>query len=266
MKRILITGSTGYIGKAFIRTFGPSYNLRLFGRTEMQGNYEFVQGDIKHLEDIIKASQGVDTILHLAAVSPHTKVTNNLDYFNTNTVGTLNVLEAAVKNNIKKIVYASSVCAVGFRGTLELIKETDFCRPSDGMYGYSKYLAEKLCEFYTEKNDINIICLRIAMVIPQHDLVIPTRFFMPYWLGAAHIEDVVQAIKLAIDNESIHYGVYHIASDSRYSKFDIKKAKKELNFKPKHDFKELIKPSFIFKIVTALIGLILCIKNIKGKK
>ncbi len=266
MKHILVTGSSGYIGKAFVNTFGPNYNLRLFSRTYLEGGYEFAQGDIKNLDDLIMASQGVDTILHLAAVSTDTHGINDLEYFNTNTRGMLNVLEAAVKNNIKKIIYASSVCAVGFRGTPKLVKETDCCNPSDGMYGYSKYLAEKLCKLYADKYDINIICLRFAMVVPQHDLVIPTRFFMPYWLGAVHIEDVIQAIKLAIDNESIHYGIYHIASDSQYSKFDIRKAKRELKFKPMHDFKESIKSSLVSHITTFLIKLILGIKNIKTRK
>src|SRR3990172_5834559 len=117
MKRVLLTGSSGYIGGAFINTFGSNYRLRLFGRTFPQGNYEFVQGDIKNLDDMVKACKGVDIILHLAAVTTDKKGVTDLEYFESNTVGTFNVLEAAARCKVKKVVYGSSVCAVGFRAT-----------------------------------------------------------------------------------------------------------------------------------------------------
>ena len=266
MKRMLITGSSGYIGKAFIDTFGSTYSLRLFGRTCPQGDHEFVQGNVKNIDDVIKASSGVDTILHLAAVTTDTKGINDSAYFETNTLGTLNVLKAAVENKVKKIVYASSVCAVGFREAPELIKETSRCEPSDGMYGYSKYLSERLCEFYAKKYDLKIICLRFAMILPQHKFVVPARAYMPYSMGVVHIDDVIQALNLAVENETINYGVYHVAADSPYSKFDIKKARRELSFNPKHDFSELIKPGCCSKIINALVRLVLHVKKLNKRK
>lgn len=242
MKRILVTGSSGYIGRAFINAFGSKYRLRLFGRTFPQSNYEFVQGDIKNLDDVVRASQGVDIILHLAAVTTDRPNISDADYFETNTVGTFNVLEAAVRNNINKVVYCSSVCAVGFRATPKLIMETDRCEPTDGMYGYSKYLSERLCECSAERHGINIICLRNALVVPQHELVVPSNPFASRWLGAVHIEDVIEAFRLAIENETVRFDVFHIAADSPYSKFDITRAKNILGYKPKHNFGEVARP------------------------
>ena len=238
MKRLLITGASGYIGKAFIQAYGPQYKLRLFGRIPVGGDNEFRQGDIRNLADVDKATQNIDCIVHLAAVTTDGIDITDLAYFENNTVGTLNVLEAAARNKVGKVVYGSSVCAVGFRATSKLITETDNCKPSDGMYGYSKYLSERLCEYYAKKHGISIICLRTAMVVPQHELLLPKNSFTSRWLGAVHIEDVIEAYQLAVESEGIRFDVLHIAADSPCSKFDITMAKNILGYRPKHNFIE----------------------------
>ncbi len=241
MKNLLITGSSGYVGRAFLQAYSSKYRLRLFGRTPVK-DYEFVQGDIRNLEEVTMASRGVDAILHLAAATTDGTGITDREYFEKNTIGTFNVLESAVRNKVGKVVYGSSVCAVGFRATPKLIMETDRCAPSDGMYGYSKYLSERLCECYAGKYGIKIICLRTAMVVPQHELAVPANPFASHWLGVVHIDDVIEAFRLAIENEDVNFDVFHIAADSRYSKFDITRAKNILGYRPGHDFTESIRP------------------------
>lgn len=237
MKTILFTGASGYIGKAFLKVYGQDYILKVFGRTAVEG-YEFVQGDIKCMEDLEKAVKGVDAIMHLAAATTDGTGITDQEYFQINTIGTFNLLEAAARNGVKKVVYGSSVCAVGFRPTSRLISETDRCEPSDGMYGYSKYLSERLCEHYAKSRGMNIICLRTAMVVPQHEIMLPANPFASHWLGVVHIEDVLQAYKLAIDNDTIRFGVFHIAADNPKSKFDITNAKHVLGYRPRQDFSD----------------------------
>jgi len=201
MKKILLTGASGYVGKAFIKAYGSKYQFRLFGRTPVEG-HEFVQGDIKRLEDL-RATRGVDTIIHFATATTDGTGINELEYFETKTFGTINVLKAAVCNKVAKVVYGSSVCAVGFRPTPNLIKETDHCEPSDGMYGTSKYLSERLCETYAGNHPIDIICLRSAMVVPQHRIDVPANPLAAHWLGCVHIEDLLKAFRLAEDNKNV---------------------------------------------------------------
>lgn len=253
LKRVLITGANGYVARAFIAAFGARYRLVLFGRSATPGEHESVAGDVRNLDDLRRAARGVDAILHLAAVTTDKADATDAEFFETNTVGTFNVLEAAAANGVKKIVYGSSVCAVGFRATPRLIMETDRCEPTDGMYGTSKYLSERLCECYAAEHGIDIICLRTAMVVPQHELPAPASPLARHWLGAVHIDDVVSAFQLALDDEHIRFDVFHIASDGPNSKFDITKAKAKLGYRPSHRLDESL-PSAPLRLVKGLLG------------
>ncbi|MFH1903483.1 MAG: NAD(P)-dependent oxidoreductase [Candidatus Omnitrophota bacterium] len=246
-QKILITGGSGYVGKALIGNINSRFAIRVFGRTPVKGSFEFLRGDIRNAEEVLRAAQGVDFIIHLAAATPDSGVANDRETFKTNVGGTLNVLEAAVKNNINKVIYSSSVCAVGFGNGFYRVKESDPCCPSDGMYGYSKYLSEKLCELYAEKHALRIVCLRLATVTPQHEFSFPSfPYPYPYWLTFVHIEDVVRAINLAIENEQIRFGIFHIAPDNPHSRFDISRAKSILGYRPEHNFKENNAPRIYF--------------------
>jgi len=257
MINLLITGGSGYVGKAFIKAHGTRYKIRIFGRTPVEG-CEFFKGDIKKLADLEEASEGMETILHLAAATTDGTGISDEEYFKTNTVGTFNVLEAAVRRGVKKVVYGSSVCAVGFRATPRLIMENERCEPSDGMYGMSKYLSERLAECYAAERGIRIICLRTSMVVPQHKITVPENPLAKRWLGAVHIDDVVEAFRLAIDNDKVHFDIFHICADNPKAKFDITKAKEILGFSPAHNLREITRPSTA-SLAKAVTGAALCV-------
>ena len=240
MKKILITGGTGYIGNAFLNKYALAYSFKAFGRTKPAQSVEFFQGDIKDITALKKAAFGVDAILHLAAVTTDKKEVTDEEYINTNIVGTHNVLKAAAENKVKKVVFMSSVCAVGFRPDKYPVREDEKCNPTDGMYGFSKFAGERLCRYYSEEHGINIVCLRPSMVVPQHEFIPPKKGSMP-WIGYVDIEDVLQEIALGLENEHIKYGVFHAAPDNRFSMFDISKAKEMLGYSPKHNFEEFTK-------------------------
>ena len=251
MKKIFLTGSTGYIGKAIIEKFGPAAEIRAFTRDK---------GDIRNKADVIEASAGCDVIIHMAAITPSAHPgADDKDVLEVNIEGTRNVLEAAVTNGIKKVVYFSSVCAVGFRESNYPIKEDEVCRPTQGAYGLSKLKGEELCREYSDKQGLSVICLRPATVIPQHGFTPPEAGTMP-WIGFVHIDDVLLILKLALDNENIKFGVYHVAPDNRFSKFDIALAKKALNYRPSYNFREFTKVDY-FKLFKRKIK-----ELIKGKR
>lgn len=237
VKNIFITGATGYIGSAFIEKYADKYSLKAFGRRKTNLSVEYFKGDINNLEELIEASSGMDAIIHAAALTPDNPDITDAEYKRTNIGGTHNILKAALKNNINKIIFLSSVCAVGFRNHSLPIREDDKCNPTHGMYGFSKMAGEKLCRYYSKRYGMHIICIRPATVVPQHEFVVPSKGTIP-WVGFVDIDDVLQEISLALENEVLKYGVFHAAPDNKFSMFDISIAKKVLGYKPQYNFEK----------------------------
>ena len=124
--KFLVTGGAGFIGSNLCEAIlklgykvrclddlstGKQANVDLFADNP---NYEFVKGDIKEIETCMKACEGVDYVLNQAAWgSVPRSIEMPLFYSLNNIQGTLNMLEAARQNGVKKFVYASSSSVYG---------------------------------------------------------------------------------------------------------------------------------------------------------
>lgn len=164
---ILVTGGSGTIGSYVLRELAEhGHTVADLSRTPPLHDVEFVQGDIMDLERLAAAAQGRDAIIHLAAV-PGPGRASPQQMLNVNVIGTMNVLEAAVKHSVPKVVLASSGAATGFSfQKTKLIPqylpldEEHPAEPQDE-YGLSKVLAELTCKRYTAAYGLKTICLRI---------------------------------------------------------------------------------------------------------
>ena len=109
MKKILITGGSGLVGKIISNYLSKKYKIRILD--QKNGSNETIIGDISNLESIKKAFKEIDTVIHLAG---DRRVHGNWDsILNNNIVGIYNIYEAAKENNIKRIIFASSQHATG---------------------------------------------------------------------------------------------------------------------------------------------------------
>ncbi len=124
--KFLVTGGAGFIGSALCEAIlGLGYEVRCLDdlSTGKQANvdmfsenpnYEFVKGDIKDFETCLKATEGIDFVLNQAAWgSVPRSIEMPLFYCANNIQGTLNMMEAARQNGVKKFVYASSSSVYG---------------------------------------------------------------------------------------------------------------------------------------------------------
>ena len=166
--RILVTGGSGTIDGYVLRELlDAGHSVTCFSRTapQVQG-VAFKKGDITKPELVGAACHGHDAIIHLAAVpGPRRATPERLIYVNV--VGTVHVLEAAVKAGIYRVVFASSGADTGFSfQRCEVVPKylpIDEEHPSEPQdeYGLSKLLAELTCKSYTQAYGIQTICLRI---------------------------------------------------------------------------------------------------------
>ncbi len=137
---ILVTGGTGFIGKDLVKELAKKDDVRILSRKPLNGNYDFVKGDITDFETVKKATKDVDVVYHLAVHGDH--LAPYTDLYKVNVLGTQNVIEAAIKNKVKKVVYTSS-----------LATEVKVMTP----YGISKREAEKKAKSFWDQIEIPMI-------------------------------------------------------------------------------------------------------------
>ncbi|MDQ1318249.1 MAG: UDP-glucose 4-epimerase, partial [Candidatus Poribacteria bacterium] len=158
--KILVTGAAGSLGKDLAPLLSKYYNVRTLDIKNPNNNLEFVQCDISKLEEVEQATKGIDVITHLAAILP---IECPLSQFiDVNVKGTCNILESALKNGVKKVVYASSVWAASRGASPYLPIDEDIpCKP-EGMYDITKLMGEQFCEYYSRIYGLNTMTLRLC--------------------------------------------------------------------------------------------------------
>lgn len=164
---ILITGAAGRLGTELRRGLAPvARKLRLAARTmitDLAPNEEAVAFDLADADAVMEAAKGVDAIVHFGGAPmerPWAEVLNS------NIIGSYNIYEAARKQGVRRVVYASSVHAIGYHKLEDHIDTNAPHRP-DGLYGLSKCFVEDLGRLYWDKFGIETVALRIFSSFPE---------------------------------------------------------------------------------------------------
>lgn len=203
LRTILITGATGALGKILRESLKPyAQTLRLNGRQSLgdtRENEEHVTCDLTDRDAVFKMMQGVEMVVHLGGAPLENTFQTILD---SNIVGSYNVYEAARKCGVRRIVYASSVHAIGFYECTQTIDATATQRP-DSLYGVSKTFVENLARYYYDKFGIESVCLRIGSCFPKPI----NRRMLATWLSYddfSHL--VIQSLMTSSVGHMIVYG------------------------------------------------------------
>lgn len=167
-KKILVTGGAGFIGSNLVEEL-----VRLGNRVTVIDNLvsgskdnlvpfpevRFIENDIRDSEAVMKAVEGNEIVFHLAAsVGNKRSIDNPMTDASVNVLGTLNLLEAARKNGVCKIVVSSSAGIFGELKTMP-IREDHPLEP-DTPYGCTKLCEEKLSLAYAKLYPLEVVCLR----------------------------------------------------------------------------------------------------------
>jgi len=179
LRKVLVTGGAGFIGSHSVDLLlEEGVEVRVLDNLST-GNLknipvdhprlEFIQGDIRNLEDVAAAMKGVSHCLHLAAqVSVAKSIEDPVHSGQTNVQGFLNVLESARQCDVKRVVYASSAAVYGVPEYLPLDEDAP-TRPLSP-YGLEKLIDEKYANLYAELYDLSTLGLRYFNVYgPRQD-------------------------------------------------------------------------------------------------
>lgn len=165
---ILITGATGFLGPYLLREFlATGAPVRVLVRnanhpalSPFAGKIELVVGDVTQPETITDAMAGVQQVVHAAGLVRFSKKDKE-QLLAVNQHGTANVVNAALEAEVKKLVYVSSIAALGRpAGFTGLLDETATWQDSeaDSYYGYSKHLGEREVARGVEEGLPAVIC------------------------------------------------------------------------------------------------------------
>tara|TARA_Y200000002_G_scaffold246695_1_gene204111 strand:- start:1228 stop:2202 length:975 start_codon:yes stop_codon:yes gene_type:complete len=165
--KLLITGGAGYIGSHMVRLAqNLGHDITVLDNFSTGNRWaikdcEILEVDLINKEALSKELSGksFDGVIHFAAKS---LVGESIEkpglYYETNLVGTLNLVQEMLKNDINKLVFSSSAAIFG-NPTMKRVSESHPKNPINP-YGTSKLLVEKMLEDFSKYNELNIACLR----------------------------------------------------------------------------------------------------------
>jgi uronate dehydrogenase len=217
MKRVLLTGAAGDIGRRLRRLLPPIYpQLRLSDvkrPADLRGEETFVAAELGDLAEVERAVDGCEGIIHLGG---HSVEGSWETILNANIIGCRNLFEAARRKGVQRVVFASSNHAVGFYPRVSRIGTDVKVRP-DTRYGLSKAFGEALGALYADKYRLRVLCLRIGNLgdrpLDQRRLAI--------WLSP---EDLVQLIRIGLEHPDLEYEIFYGASFNERTWWDNSRA------------------------------------------
>lgn len=210
---ILITGAAGRLGTELRRGLAPlARKLRLSDVapiTDLRPNEEAVICDLADEAAILQATAGVDAIVHFGGV-PLERPWEQI--LNANIRGSYHIYEGARKNGVSRVVYASSVHAIGYHRLEDRIDASAPHRP-DGLYGLSKCFVEDLGRLYWDKFGIETAALRIFSSFPE-----PTdRRMLWSWLS---FDDCIRLVTAALTAPRLGFTLSFGLSDNAVQPVD----------------------------------------------
>ena len=168
MKKVLVTGGAGFFGTSltkglinsgyFVKALDIDKSREVIDNT---GALEFVLGDIRDKNLLNKSCKDLDFLIHAAAILPISRSKKKI-FWDVNVNGTRNVLESALNNNVKRVIFISSSSQYGIPKEVPITEKTEFNPVCD--YGKSKLAAENVCcEF--RKKGLDVVILRPRTII-----------------------------------------------------------------------------------------------------
>jgi UDP-glucose 4-epimerase len=239
--RILVTGSSGHLGEALMRTL-RAQGHEAVGIDLLPSPWTEHVGSIADRSAVDRAMAGVQAVLHTATLhKPHVATHTRQDFIDTNVSGTLNLLEAAAANGAEAFVFTSTTSAFG-----------DALRPAPGapatwitedvvpavknIYGASKTAAEDLCRLFQRNHGLPCLVLRTSRFFPEPDddpalrgayadANIKTNEFL---YRRADVQDLVDAHLLALQRApAIGFGRYILSATSPFGRDELEELRRD---------------------------------------
>ena len=228
-RKILVTGSSGHSGHQISALLSQHYDI--LGLDLIEGEYTTHLGSLTDRSLVDYLTNGVEAIVHTASLhAPHVQTHSRKDFVDTNISGTLNLLEAAQKNQLRKFIYTSTTSLYGESMLDEneavWVTEDTPTIPRD-IYDITKIAAEGLCKDFFDKEGMQTTVLRVSRFWNEP---LEMRTFYRMYRGV-DVRDVADAHQLAIEKDFNAFNIFNISAQSIFTMndlFDLKNNTRQL--------------------------------------
>jgi len=210
-----VTGTSGQIGSVI--AFMLSSDHTVVGIDLAPGKYTTREGDITNKDFIFSATQDIDAVIHTSSLhAPHLKEYPAEAFVKTNIDGTRHLLEASIKNKVRRFVYTSTTSLYGHAMNPDeeavWVTEDLIPQPRD-IYDETKIAAEDLCRSFSEKCGLPCTSLRVSRFFPESEYLM--AIYRLY--RGVDVRDAAEAHILAMGADSKGYDVFNISALSPFS-------------------------------------------------
>lgn len=235
MGAILVTGSSGHLGEALVRTLRAA-GRAVRGLDVLPSPWTDIVGSIGDPATVERALDGIVAVVHAATLhKPHVATHARQQFIDVNITGTLVLLEAAVRARVHAFVYTSTTSAFGDAlspppgSPAAWIDESVVAVPKN-IYGVTKRAAEDLCQLAHRNQGLAVIVLRTSRFFPEadDDPAKAAAFdgdnlkHVELLYRRADIEDIVSAHLCALERaRAIGFGRYIISATTPLMREDV---------------------------------------------
>lgn len=233
--RMLVTGSSGHLGEALVRTF-QELGHDVVGLDQIAGPFTTHPGTIADRSHLDRCMAGVEAFFHTATLhKPHVGSHSRQDFVQANIAGTLNLLEAAAAAEVRSFVFTSTTSVFGDAlipplGAPAAWITEDVTPAPKNIYGVTKAAAEDLCRLFHRNEGLPCLVLRTSRFFPEEDDDPAVRATYAdanvkvneYLYRRVDIADVVSAhLRAAERAPSIGFGRYIISATTPFLLSDL---------------------------------------------
>ena len=233
--KILVTGSSGHLGEALVRTL-RSKNREVIGVDIVPSEFTDRVGSIVDRHFVKRCMEGVDTVIHTATLhKPHVVTHSRQSFVDTNITGALNLLEEAAVAGVGSFVFTSTTSAFGSAltpppGSPAAWITEDVKPVPRNIYGVTKTAAEDICELFHRNHQLACLILRTSRFFPEEDDREETRRAFDdgnaklneFLYRRVDLEDVVSAHLLAIEKAPLlGFGRYIVSATTPFTVDDL---------------------------------------------
>ncbi|WP_254530507.1 NAD-dependent epimerase/dehydratase family protein [Natrinema gelatinilyticum] len=250
MTRIAITGVTGNVGREAIDAFpDDDHELTLFSHSETD-ELDATPLEITDREAFVDVLEGQDVLIHLAANPSPRAAWDELR--GPNVDGLYNAFEAAVENDLERVVFSSSNHAVNMHNTVSVVRpESTVATPAivrpdgradpDTFYGVTKVFGEAMGSYYAKRHGFDVVNLRIGWLLTRDELRqecrerdgAGERFARAMWISPGDCRRVLNAAATSTleDSPLIAHGI----SDNSERFLSLAETMQTLEYRPQDD-------------------------------